>query len=170
MKLRVDTSFVSDLRIRTEQAAEEAANAVAARAGDDAKELYAWHRPGVYVVEYGADLWEWTVTGFAASTITAYVVPDKKVFVGAGPVTTSYINGIPLNHPSFADEAVTETHSKKDGVFTIVITASAEYFSYIQLFEFRTTGETVTALTFQLYEEEYLKIIGDILAAKIPER
>lgn len=134
-------NHMRSLREGMEKAATEAMGAAMAQAERDAQGLYPWHHPGEYAAQYGQDTWQWTVTGLSAATITGYVVPNKKLKNLPSIATTSYWNGIPMQHVSRVDPTVTQDYAPETDKIKGIVTMYTHYAPFLQDWETGAGGQ-----------------------------
>lgn len=141
------TGFKSDLE-QLEQgmkvAGKHAIRAVVEKAAEDATYIIHWRTPGMWELDYPSGNWQWEVTGLAHQSIFGYVVPDRDSPDIGNTVTTSYWNGIALNHPHYTDDSVTEDYSEDPKRIIGVVTMNINYAPYLQDFEMSNGEEPVT--------------------------
>lgn len=132
---------MDELRWGIEAAAREAMAKAMEVAEQDARAMYSWRQPGTYTEDYPSGTWEWTVTGMSAASITAYVVPDKKLKRFPAVTTTTYWNGIAKTHVHQIDPALTGDYNEEPGKVKGVVTMYTGYAPYLQAHETGAGGQ-----------------------------
>jgi hypothetical protein len=172
LTLKFDRSgFAADRRALTKalrRAGEKGMAKVVKQAETDAKAVYSWRRPGTYTVQYPGAEWTWTVTGMAAASITGYVVPNKRLNTLATIVTTSYKNGVPLQHPHFTDNAVTGDVAEEENMVIGVVTMNVAYAPYLQDYEMQGGDSPVVVEVFEMnWERVYIPSLAATIEAEM---
>jgi len=141
------TAFSADMKaleLAMREASREAMAEMIRQAVEDARSLKRWRDPDRYEQLYPSGHWSWEVTGMASSSITGYIVPDKKLPRLASRITTSYHDGRALTHPHYVDDRVTGDYVDREHVVQGVITMNIAYAPYLQDYEMKVAGEPVT--------------------------
>jgi hypothetical protein len=166
-KFKVSSRFAPNMQRLADgikDATEKAMAAAMEKAEQDAQQLYRWRTPGDYTeVDRGGNKWEWTVTGAAAASIRAYVVPNKRLKSLPGQSTTVYKNGVGFSpHDHSADPGLTGDYAEEPGKVKGVITMYVGYAPYLQKKEINgavwdqpSPGNPVTIEVLDVYWDSY---------------
>lgn len=144
------SAAMDDLAEGIKEAGREAMEDVVSKAELDAQAIQHWRDEGTYTETYpGGTTWEWTVTDMARTSITGYVVPNKKLKALPNFATTSYRNGQALVHPHKQDNSVTGDHSLIPGQIIGIVTMNAAYAPYLQDYELSLGEQPVVVEVFE---------------------
>ena len=125
-----------DLGIGIRTAGEKGMGEVVAQAEMDAQAIQHWREEGTYNETYPSGTnWEWTVTDMARTSITGYVVPNKRLKSLPSFETTSYRNGQALRHRHQQNNNVTGDHTLVWGQIIGIVTMNVAYAPYLQDYE-----------------------------------
>lgn len=158
---------LSRLRDGIEEAAREGMEEVMSRAEMDAQAIARWREEGTYSKSYPSGDWTWTVTDMARSSITAYVVPNKRLKRLPTFETISTWNGIPLRHEHRTDDSVTGNHSASANVVVGVVTMNVAYAPYLQEHEMELASYPVTV---EVLEMNWSRVYVPTVLRPIMER
>lgn len=129
------TAAFLDIRASLQAAAERGMQKAMAQAEKDAQGTAHWREANTYTLDYPSGEWTWTVTGLARSSITAYVVPNKRLKHFPDYFTTSYWNGMPKVHPHRFDDSLTSSPGPDPDRVIGIITMNVAYAPYLQDYE-----------------------------------
>lgn len=136
-------------------AGREGMEEVVAKAEMDAQGLEHWRQEGQYTETYpNGTTWEWTVTDMARTSITGYVVPNKKLKSLPNFETVSYRNGQALRHLHHADNNVTGDYAPLPGEIIGVVTMNVAYAPYLQAYEL---SEGELPVTVEVFEQNWAR-------------
>jgi len=160
---KVSAAF-ADIALAIDIAAYEGMDAAMKTAEKDAQETAAWREEGHYTVDYPSGEWSWQVTGLARSSITAYVVPNKKLTHFPDYWTTSHWNGIALQHPHKYDDSLTSSPSADPDKAIGIITMNVAYAPYLQDYEKSIANVPITVEVLEMnWVPVYIPIINGVM-------
>ncbi len=139
-----------DLAEGMRDAGKEGMEAVVAQAELDAQSIQHWREEGTYNETYPSGTnWVWTVTDMARTSITGYVVPNKKLKSLPNFATTSFRNGQALTHQHKQNDNVTGDHSFIPGQIIGIVTMNVAYAPYLQEYELSLGEQPVVVEVFE---------------------
>jgi hypothetical protein len=150
------SAAMKDLGLGIEYAAHKGMEEVVSVAEMDAQAIQHWQEEGQYEVAYpSGTTWTWTVTDMARSSITGYVVPNKRLKNLPSFDTTSYRNGQALRHPHGADDNVTQDHQPQPHTVIGIVTMNVAYAPYLQAYEL---GGGELPVTVEVFEQNWSRV------------
>lgn len=181
-KFKLAPGFTDSIR-RRETGIKEAAEAGMLKAmemaEDDARQLRRWRDPGYYAEQdrFG-DTWTWRVTGATDASITAYVVPHKRLKSLPGQrtiITREGADGFDkaYEHLHHIDPDLTGTYQEEAGKVKGVVTMYTHYAAYLQQKEINggtwgtpSPGNPVTVEVLEVYwDAVYVPVIERVMTS-----
>lgn len=181
-KFKLAGGFSESIRRRADgiqQAAEQAMEKAMAMAEQDAQQLKRWHDPGYYSEQdrFG-DTWTWRVTGASEASITAYVVPHKRLKSLPGQrtiITREGADGFDkaYEHTHGTDTSLTGDYTEEAGKVKGIVTMYTHYAVYLQHKEITggswgspSPGNPVTVEVLEVYwDAVYVPLIERTMTA-----
>ncbi len=159
---------VEDFRTAIEKSAEVGMDRAMKMAQHDAAGTAHWREANTYTQEYPSGEWTWTVTGMARSSITAYVVPGRGLRHFPDYWTTSYRNGMPLQHKHSFDDSIASTPTPQEGKVIGIITMNVAYAPYLQDYERSIGVQPITVEVLAMnWVPVYVPLIQGVMHAEM---